>query len=68
MEGGARDPEGQQFADLDAAREHAIESGRQLVAEGIVAGRDTLAIEYQIRDEEGKLLAVVPVRAAFMAG
>lgn len=49
----ARDEEGLELVDLDAARNEAIRSGRELFAEGVLAGRVNLNHWIEVRDESG---------------
>jgi hypothetical protein len=59
----ARDPEGQQFADIAAAYQSARNGARSLVSEEILACRDPVKLEYRICDETGTQLAVLAVGA-----
>jgi hypothetical protein len=59
----ALDPEGHQFADLEAARESARNGARLLISDEILAGRDPVKIEYHICDEAGTRLATLAVSA-----
>lgn len=59
----ARDPEGQQFADLETACEAARRSAHGLICERLEAGSNVIDLEYRIQDEAGTALANVPVSA-----
>ena len=56
------DPEGQDFADLDAAITEAVVSARDLVAHGILRNEDVSGRSFLIRDENQQTLATVPFR------
>ena len=57
------DEEGQEFADLGAAKLVAIAGARELMAEHIRAGKAvTLSHRIEIADQTGKVLAVLPFR------
>jgi hypothetical protein len=59
------DPEGSRLPSLEAAREMAIESARELMAEAVAHGdRISLARTFEIHDERGRLLLTVPFRDA----
>lgn len=62
--GFAEDEEGQEFADLDAARCAAVQSAAGIVAEELSAGRHQVSLELYIHDERGARLATLPVTAA----
>jgi hypothetical protein len=62
------DPEGQDFASLEAAQEYARKSARELLADGIVAGQDRSACTFEIKDIAGRTLAIVPVTATVRGG
>jgi hypothetical protein len=57
----AVDPEGDELADLNAAREHALFVARNTIARtrtGIV--RDWMVCSFEIEDEDAQLLLTVP--------
>src|SRR5687768_7334958 len=56
------DPEGQGFADLDAALAEAVASARDLVADGILRNDDVSGRSFLIRDENKQTVATVPFR------
>jgi PAS domain S-box-containing protein len=56
------DPEGQEFADLDAARAEAVASARDLVAYAIMRNEDLSGRSFLIRDENERIIATVPFR------
>lgn len=59
----ARDPEGQQFPDLEEACRDARSSARSMVCEEIYAGRDPVRLEFHIHNESGTQLARFAVGA-----
>ena len=58
------DPEGQDFADLNAALAEAAASARDLVAYGLLRNEDASDRRFVIRDEDGQTVATVPFRSA----
>src|SRR5215203_3962817 len=56
------DPEGQEFADLEAARAEAVASARYLVAHGILSNEDLSDRSFLIRAENEDVLATVLFR------
>jgi len=56
------DPEGQDFADLDAALAEAVASARYLVAHAILCNKDVSGRSFLIRDENEERVATVPFR------
>src|SRR5215210_1358709 len=56
------DPDGQAFADLDAAMTEAVASARDLVAHGIMRNEDMSGRSFVIRDENSGTVATVPFR------
>jgi len=56
------DPEGQEFADLDAARVEAVTSAQYLVAHGILRNEDMSDRSFLIRDENEQTVATVSFR------
>jgi hypothetical protein len=60
-----RDPEGIPVRDLDAARTEALESARSLMSQAIVFdGRSGVHRSFEIADETGQTVLVVPFRQA----
>src|SRR5215212_8733066 len=57
------DPDGQAFADLDAAMSEAVASARDLVAHGILRNEDLSGRSMLIRDDAGETVASVPFRS-----
>ena len=57
------DPEGQEFADLDAARAEAVASAQYLVAHGILRHEDLSDRSFLVRDENEQTVAIVPFRS-----
>jgi hypothetical protein len=56
------DPEGTEFIDLATARAEAILAARELLAECLLVGRDTVALKILIADETGQVLDNVHTR------
>jgi hypothetical protein len=59
-----RDVEGIEVADLEAARVDALAAAREILAEAIKAGRGQDNRQYEITDEAGQVLALVPLTDA----
>ena len=57
-----KDPEGQEFANLEAARAEAVASARDLVAHGILSNEDLSDRSFLIRAENEDVLVTVPFR------
>ena len=57
----SRDSEGQDLPSLEAARQEALNSNREMLGERLLHGGD-VERQIEIADEEGKVLAVVNVR------
>lgn len=62
------DPDGEEFADLGAAREAAIWSARELMADRLRRGRRMDGQTFEIHDETGSLVATVPFKDAIPTG
>lgn len=62
----ARDEEGLELPDLDAARQEAIKAARELMGEDIKAGLLRLGHRIEIRDADGAEVLVVPFAEAIM--
>src|SRR4051812_24168188 len=58
------DPDGQAFADVQAARAEAAATARDLVAHGILRNQDLSGRSVLIRDDAGETVARVPFRSA----
>ena len=58
------DPDGSELPDLAAAWAEAITAARHLWVEAIVAGRDLPDEQFEIVDEGGSTLMLVPFREA----
>lgn len=57
----ARDPEGEELADVAAAREHALTGARVVIARDRLATiRDWMDCTFEITDEAGQLVLTVP--------
>jgi hypothetical protein len=53
------DEEGQEFPDLEAAREHAISQVRAVAADEVLKGKLTLSHRIVVADENGSVVATV---------
>ncbi len=62
--GFSEDPEGQDLADLDAAREAAIDGVRSIISEEARQGQMDLSGSIEIADTDGNILLVVPFTEA----
>jgi hypothetical protein len=58
----AMDQEGTELPDMAAAREHAIEGARSLMAENLLQGRLRLHHRIEVADETGRVLMTIPFR------
>jgi len=58
------DPEGIDLHDLDAAREEALESARQLMSDDVRNGREPNGRRFVITNEAGIVLLELPFRKA----
>jgi len=58
------DHDGIELPDLDAAKEEAILSARDLLGEAVVTRRHVDNFVFKIRDESNQLLGLVPFREA----
>ncbi|CAO4142213.1 DUF6894 family protein [Methylorubrum extorquens] len=57
----ARDPEGEELADANAAREHALSEARAMIARDRLAMiRDWMDCTFEITDEAGQPVLTVP--------
>jgi hypothetical protein len=56
------DPDGTELPELEAARREAMLSAREMLAERILLGAETIPMRILITDEAGNLLAVVHMR------
>jgi hypothetical protein len=61
----ATDEEGMVLPDLDAAREQAMDSARELVCEAVHKGHLNLDHRIEVEDEEGNTLLSISYRDAF---
>ena len=59
------DEEGQELADLDAAREIALDSARDLVCDSVHLGHLNLDHRIEVTDEAGETVLVLTFREAF---
>jgi hypothetical protein len=60
----ARDVEGIEAANLEAARVEALAAAREVLGDAIKAGQGQDNRQYEITDEAGQVLAVVPLTDA----
>ena len=61
LEGLAVDPEGEDLPDLSAAREHALQEARGMIAGPSMSSiRDWFVCSFEIEDEDAQLLLTVP--------
>ena len=56
-----KDLEGQEFPDVESARQEAIASAREILAERIRAGATANGDEVDVCDASGEVLATVPL-------
>jgi len=56
-----RDPEGAEFADLEAARQEALQAARELAAESIKFDQE-IEGRFEITDEQGQSLLIVTLK------
>jgi hypothetical protein len=61
----AADDEGQEFADLDAAKEAADLSARNIALEALGAGKEAVRLELHIHDDAGARLATLSASATY---
>lgn len=61
--GRAADEEGQEFVDLQAAKQSAMKAAVEIVAEELTHGRSRIDLEFHIDGETGERLATLPVSA-----
>jgi hypothetical protein len=59
------DPEGQELSDLDRARNQAILAAREIMSEKLAAGRSPDHSRFEIADEAGKVVLIVPFTDAY---
>jgi hypothetical protein len=59
------DDEGAEFADLEAAKEEAAASIREMTAEAIKFGSKGAGLGMEIMDEAGKILSVINAKEVF---
>jgi len=62
----ARDEEGRELPDLEAARQEAIKAARELMGEDIKEGLLRLGHRIEIGDEDGREVLMVPFAEAVM--
>jgi hypothetical protein len=54
------DHTGSDLPDLEAAREEALEGAREMLADGILSGRNRMRQRFEIRDAAGTTVLIVP--------
>jgi hypothetical protein len=59
-----KDPEGTEFADLEAARAEALAAARDMLGDKIKSDRVQDSRQYEITDDTGRVLATVPLMDA----
>ncbi len=62
------DPDGSELPSLQAAREFALQSARELWSQAMTKERDLSDAAFEISDAAGELLAVVPLTDALPQG
>ncbi|WP_206534686.1 hypothetical protein, partial [Mesorhizobium sp. M7D.F.Ca.US.004.03.1.1] len=61
----AKDPEGQEFADLSEVEDHAMASAKEILAEGLLAGKPVRSgVGFEICDENQILMLRFPFSEA----
>ena len=63
-----RDQEGITLSDLDAAHEEAITSARQILSDKLLAGEVLNGQRFEITDEWGQVVGIVPFKSALRLG
>lgn len=58
------DQEGTELPDLDSARHEAVLAAREMLAEMLLAGKVVNGKVFEIADEAGTVVAVVPFKSA----
>lgn len=61
---GVNDPEGEEFANDAAARDHVIAAVREMMDGGLSGTADCAALVFEVRDRDGQLVATVPFSQA----
>ena len=61
----ARDDEGSELPDLEAARRYAIKGARELACEQIKSGKLSLHHRLEVEDEQGRTVLTLPFGSAF---
>jgi hypothetical protein len=59
-----QDPDGTELPNLDAVRAEAIQGARQILAQNVMSGSVVTGRKFEICDEQGKVLLVVPFSEA----
>lgn len=55
-----RDPDGADFQNLDDARLEAVAAAQEITANSLRAGKGLVTITFEIADEAGNIVAVIP--------
>lgn len=58
------DPDGEEFASLAEAREEAVQSAREIMAEALKSGRPLGGWTFEISDEAGNVMLTLPFEEA----
>jgi hypothetical protein len=56
------DPEGEEFSEYDKAFAAAIESGRELLADGVHEGRTPTRLSILLTDQTGRVLSTLSLK------
>lgn len=54
------DPDGSEFRDLNDACSEALVAAQEITANSLLAGKGLVAIAFEIADEAGNVLSVIP--------
>jgi hypothetical protein len=54
------DPDGYQFENLNEARIEALAAAQEITSNSLRSGKGLVAIDFEIADEAGNILAVIP--------
>jgi len=68
QQGFIEDPDGSELPDAAAAREEAIDGARHLWAAAILQGQDLTGERFEVADEAGRVVFVMPLEEALPAG
>lgn len=62
------DDEGEELADLNAVRNEAVESARELMADDVAQGRPSELRVFEVTDEHGNTVLTLPFEDAIHSG